>query len=505
MIISEESEKMIFLKKKKKIINLLKTTNEMVGLFLLHKKQVPELVEESCTAVEAIEKMFTEKMPEAKEILQDLSLLHDIFQLVFEKKVKIDPDLIQKIQNLLAVISDKVAKEVPNKLNIAFMPYKVTMWDSLASIYEAACKDPDCVAKVIPIPYYKITADKAIPVYEGKLFPANVSIISYDDYDLNHEEPDIIFIHNAYDQYNTITQVDKRFFTSNLQQYTDMLVYVPYHITSFSKMAPNRPYITYAIPTMINIDKIIVAGQFVKDAAVKYGIPKGKILVLGSPKMDVVRQAIKDRKKIPKKWQEKLTNKYVFALDTNCMDFVNREFYEFAYIEQVFDAARMIPNCAVIWRPHPLTRISIAHYVPQMLSMYDNYITEIKYKSSRYPNIILDDSSDYLSFFKASDAYISATNSLMAAYTLTDQPIIISAGKLGSSILLSDEAFYHFYDPSYPWYKIADNLVKGIDPKKDYRHNLASQIYSYTDGTSGKMIYQEIKREVILKTVGETK
>lgn len=98
MIISRRERKNDFLKKKKKIINLLKTTNEMVGLFLLHKKQVPELVEESCTAVEAIEKMFTEKMPEAKEILRDLSLLHDIFQLVFEKKVKIDPDLIQKFK-----------------------------------------------------------------------------------------------------------------------------------------------------------------------------------------------------------------------------------------------------------------------------------------------------------------------------------------------------------------------------------------------------------------------
>ncbi|MFT8393933.1 MAG: hypothetical protein ABF624_07885, partial [Liquorilactobacillus ghanensis] len=265
------------------------------------------------------------------------------------------------------------------------------------------------------------------------------------------------------------------------------------------------PYITFAIPTIVNIDKIIVGGQFVKDAAIKYGIPEEKVLVLGSPKMDAVRQAIKDKKKIPKEWQKKLINKYVFALDTNCMDFVNNQFYEFAYIEQVFDATRMIPNCAVIWRPHPLTRISIAHYIPQMLSMYDNCITEIKSESSRYPNIILDDSSDYLSFFKASDAYISATNSLMAAYTLTDQPIIISAGKLGNSILLSDEAFYHFYDPNYPWYKIAKNLVNGKDHKKKLRHNLASQIYSYTDGTSGKTIYQEIKKETILKMTGELK
>ncbi|MFT8659385.1 hypothetical protein [Liquorilactobacillus ghanensis] len=499
----KEDKIMIFLKKKRRLLDLLKTTVQMIDL--IKSKNQSEVINNCQEAVKTIADSLEGELAEGETVFNDLQTMYDLLTLIDQQQVDLTSELIFKMKQLLVLIVDKLDKLIPVKLNIAFMPYKVTMWDSLASIYEAAKQDPDCTAKIIPIPYYEIAADKTTSIYEGDLFPNDIPIIPYDEYDLAKEEPDIIFIHNAYDQYNDFTQVNKRFFTSNLKQYTDMLVYVPYHITSFSKMAPNRPYITYAIPTMVNIDKIIVAGQFVKDAAIKYGIPEEKVLVLGSPKMDAVRQAIKDKKKIPKEWQEKLTNKYVFALDTNCMDFVNNQFYEFAYIEQVFDATRMIPNCAVIWRPHPLTRISIAHYIPQMLSMYDNCITEIKSESSRYPNIILDDSSDYLSFFKASDAYISATNSLMAAYTLTDQPIIISAGKLGNSILLSDEAFYHFYDPNYPWYKIAKNLVNGKDHKKKLRHNLASQIYSYTDGTSGKTIYQEIKKETILKMTGELK
>lgn len=457
-------------------------------------------------ALETVDASITGELSETETVFNDLQTMYDLLTLIKQQQIEVTAELLLKMKQLLALIVDKLDAIIPIKLNIAFMPYKVTMWDSLASIYETASNDPDCVAKVIPIPYYEITADKTTPVYEGNLFPNDLPIVSYDDYDLASEEPDIIFIHNAYDQYNDFTQVDRRFFTSNLHRYTDMLVYVPYHITGFGKLQGNAQYITYAIPTMENIDKIVVAGQFVKDAAVKYGIPKEKVLVLGSPKMDAVYQATKNGKRIPDKWKEKLEGKFVFALDTNCMYWVNHQFDGFAYIEQVFDAARMIPNCAVIWRPHPLSRISIAHYAPQMLKQYDQLVVEIKMNSPKYPNVIFDDGPEYLSFLNASDAYVSEANSISALYTSTERPIIFPYDKLADDTLwLPESSFYYFYNSKYPWYKIADNLVKGIDPKKDYRHNLASQIYSYTDGTSGKTIHQEIKREVILKTAGETK
>lgn len=495
---------MIFLNKKRRILNLLKTMMQMIDL--LQNQNQDKTINNCQKALETVDASITGELSETETVFNDLQTMYDLLTLIKQRQIEVTSELLLKTKQLLALIVDKLDAIIPIKLNIAFMPYKVTMWDSLASIYEAASKDPDCVAKVIPIPYYEIAADKTTPVYEGDLFPNDLPIVSYDDYDLAKEKPDIIFIHNAYDQYNTITQVDQRFFTSNLKKYTDMLVYVPYHITGFGKLQGDTQYITYAIPTMENIDKIVVAGQFVKDAAVKYGIPKEKVLVLGSPKMDAVYQATKKGKRIPDKWKEKLEGKFVFALDTNCMYLINHSFDGFAYIEQVFDAARMIPNCAVIWRPHPLTRISIAHYVPQMLKEYDQLVAEIKMNSPKYPNVIFDDGPEYLSFLNASDAYVSEANSISALYTSTERPIIFPYDKLADDTLwLPESSFYYFYNSKYPWYKIADNLVKGIDPKKDYRHNLASQIYSYTDGTSGKTIHQEIKREVILKTAGETK
>ncbi|MFT9274050.1 MAG: hypothetical protein ABF475_05680 [Liquorilactobacillus nagelii] len=485
---------MIFLNKKRQILNLLKTMIQMIDL--LQNQNQAKTISGCQKALETVDASITGELSETETVFNDLQTMYDLLTLIEQRQIEVTSKLLLKMKQLLALIVDKLDTIIPVRLNIAFMPYKVTMWDSLASIYEAASKDPDCVAKVIPIPYYEIAADKTTPVYEGNLFPSDLPIVSYDDYDLEQERPDIIFIHNAYDQYNTITQVDKRFFTSNLKKYTNMLVYVPYHITGFGRLRGNDQYITYTMPTMSNLDKIVVAGQFVKEAAVKYGVPAEKVLVLGSPKMDAVYNSTKNGKKIPEKWKEKLEGKFVFALDTNCMYLINHFFDGLAFIEQVFDAARMIPNCAVIWRPHPLTRISIIHYIPQMLKQYDQLVSGIKMNSPKYPNIVFDDGPEYLSFFNASDAYISEHNSLMALYLATKKPIIINSVKEQDNILLSKDAFYFFNDDEYPWFKIAQNLIIDNDSKKRLRQNLVHQIYVNTQGNSGSEILKTIKSEV---------
>jgi hypothetical protein len=464
---------------------------------LLQNQNQAKTINNCQKALETVDASIMGELSETETVFNDLQTMYDLLTLIKQQQIEVTSELLLKMKQLLVLIVDKLDAIIPIKFNIAFMPYKVTMWDSLASIYEAASKDPDCVAKVIPIPYYEIAADKTTPVYEGNLFPSDLPIVSYDDYDLASEEPDIIFIHNAYDQYNTITQVDQRFFTANLKKYTDMLVYVPYHITGFGRLRGDDQYITYTMPTMPNLDKIVVAGQFVKDAAIKYGVPTEKILVLGSPKMDAVYQATKNGKRIPNKWKKKLKEKFVFALDTNCMYLINHSFDGFALIEQVFDAARMIPNCAIIWRPHPLTRISIIHYIPQMLKQYDQLVSGIKMNSPKYPNIVFDDGPEYLTFFNASDAYISEHNSLMALYLATKKPIIVNSVKEQDSILLPKDAFYFFNDDEYPWFKIAQNLVSDNDPKKKLRQNLVQQIYVNTYGNSGSEILKTIKSEVI--------
>ena len=103
-----------------------------------------------------------------------------------------------QLEEQLEIIRKGIIDEViEDKLKVAIMPYKADMWTSLASIWEAAQSDSECEVKVIPIPYYKIGNPENIEfVYEGERFPKEVEITFYEDYVLETEYPDMIFIHN---------------------------------------------------------------------------------------------------------------------------------------------------------------------------------------------------------------------------------------------------------------------------------------------------------------------
>ena len=56
-----------------------------------------------------------------------------------------------------------------DRLCFVFLPYKVSMWDSMETVWKAADKDPDCDAYVVPIPYFDKDQDGNLTVehYEG--------------------------------------------------------------------------------------------------------------------------------------------------------------------------------------------------------------------------------------------------------------------------------------------------------------------------------------------------
>lgn len=109
--------------------------------------------------------------------------------------------------------------DIKVKLEILFMPYKSSMWDSLESIWREASADPDCDAYVVPIPYYDRNPDHSFGDfhYEGREFPKDVPVIHYENYDLEERRPDIIYIHNPYDGENLVTSVDPRFYSGELK------------------------------------------------------------------------------------------------------------------------------------------------------------------------------------------------------------------------------------------------------------------------------------------------
>ena len=174
-------------------------------------------------------------------------LSYQVHEQLSEKK-EINTNKIYKLlRQKLIRISNSLKNDVRVRFEIAFFPYKVSMWDSLESVYLAAKEDPDCDAYCVPIPYYDLNPDRSFGKmhYEGNVrpdgtpieYPKEIEITDWQEYNFEERRPDVIFIHNPYDNCSLVTSVHPRYYSGNLKQYTETLVYIPYYVTSGGMLA----------------------------------------------------------------------------------------------------------------------------------------------------------------------------------------------------------------------------------------------------------------------------
>ena len=55
--------------------------------------------------------------------------------------------------------------------------------------------------------------------YDGDQFPGYVPIVSYLEYSLSEELPEVAYIHNPYDRSNLVTSVHPAFYSDELKKY----------------------------------------------------------------------------------------------------------------------------------------------------------------------------------------------------------------------------------------------------------------------------------------------
>ncbi len=112
--------------------------------------------------------------------------------------------LSKKIRKQLIQLQNAITYDMPpDKKEVVFLPYKAAMWDSLESVWQAAQEDENCDAYVIPIPYYDKNPDGSFREmhYEADQYPDYVPVTRYDAFDFAAHQPDVIYIHNAYDNW----------------------------------------------------------------------------------------------------------------------------------------------------------------------------------------------------------------------------------------------------------------------------------------------------------------
>lgn len=346
-------------------------------------------------------------------------------------------------KELLTMICNELVNEKEIQRDLVFLPYKASMWDSLESIWEAAYEDKEhCNAYVIPIPYADRKPDGTVDKWhcETKLFPKYVPVLDYRKVNLEKLHPDIIFIHNPYDNYNSLTSVDSQYYTDQLIKCCNKLVYVPYFVAQEFKPGDifKEENIAHFIVSngVLNSDLTVVQSEDIRQVYInvltrytnqtdrKYW--EKRIIGLGSPKFDKIISTTKGDIEIPKEWLKILektdgTLKKVVFYNTGvslALKWKERLLNKMEEDFRIFKENQ--EEITLLWRPHPLMKATMAGMLPELQEQYETIVS--RYKSEGWG--IYDDSADANRAMALSDAYFGDGSSLLKLYAVTGKPIM---------------------------------------------------------------------------------
>lgn len=313
---------------------------------------------------------------------------------------------------------NEIGKKITQKLieihgstdfTIAFLPYKRSMWNSMASVYEE-CKAAGAQVHCMPIPYLRMKD--------------NGKTCDYLDSDKEHfgelaeniedlEHADFIAIHYQYEDHNKVTNMLPKYFTKALKErYGAKIVFLPYGIgmgQGHFSLQPGCRYIDYAfLEDQENAERFI-AGW--KTQGIDF---TGRVFDYGSAKLDATRNL---KKTIPEEWQELIGNRSVTLVCNSLGPFLSdplkrMNLYQH-YITNEIGAGK-----AVIFRPHPLLDTTIKSMIPRMKSNYKG----LKIWAETRDRVIVDDSEYLERAIAAADYLISDPSSVITMWAATGKP-----------------------------------------------------------------------------------
>lgn len=341
-----------------------------------------------------------------------------------------------ELRDALEKIHTSVVEDITVRREVVFLPYNASMWDSLESVWKAADEDPDCDAYVVPIPYFDKYPGGGFKEfhYEGNEYPEYVPITDYHTYDFATRKPDMVFIHNPYDDCNYVTSIHPKFYAENLKKYTDKLVYIPYFILDepdpdkFSEITEEGKEKLQGFciqPGVLQSDVVIVQSEAMKQLYIyiltdHFGehtrpIWEKKILGLGSPKMDKVANTTDADFEVPEEWKKVLYDaegcmKKVILYNTSVGALLKHDEAMLAKMRRVFETFyENREDVALLWRPHPLIKSTIESMRPQLWKEYEKLVKE--YREAGWG--IYDDTKELNRAIELADAYYGDPSSLV--------------------------------------------------------------------------------------------
>lgn len=390
----------------------------------LAQNMLSECQEFAVTLGENIERLEGEEHVTVSFVEEYCETLFHVYQDLTNQPVN-ENKKYKVLRKQLLKVENSVKNDIITRKEVVFFPYKASMWDSLESVYLAAQEDPECDAYCVPIPYYDMNPDHSFGQmhYEGRDYPEEIEVIDWTTYNLEERKPDVIYIHNPYDEWNHVTSVHPRYYSSNLKNYTDTLVYIPYYSTSGGMNEAQS-----LCPAYLYADYIVIQSPKFREYFDK-SIPDKKFLPFGSPKFDRVIRKCQNPPTPPARWLERMQGKKVYFYNTSINGMLANTEVFLEKMKYVFTCFQGRDDACLLWRPHPLLEATFDSMRPQYRPVYD----ALKQVFVDYNLGIYDDTPDVTDSVALSDAYIGdAGSSLTSLFGIAGKPIFILNNKIHS-------------------------------------------------------------------------
>ena len=266
---------------------------------------------------------------------------------------------------------------------IGFLPYKRSMWNSMASVYEE-CIKAGAAAYILPLPYYlmpdkQIVNEQDLFLEEGTLDISMMQKISFDYF----------VIHYPYDGNNKVTSMLPEYYTAELRNY-GKVIFIPYSCTPgiFTRLHSGLANIDYAF---LRSEEECEA--FIAEWA-EHGVDfSGRVFGYGSPKIDAMQKCSCGSATLV----INSLGPYLAA------PFIKIQAYQRAITDEI-DRGRN-----VIFRPHPLLRQTIKSMRPDTEETYNEFVEWCKAQE----NVIYDETEDLEHALEQADYLVSDTSSVL--------------------------------------------------------------------------------------------
>lgn len=378
----------------------------------------------------SIEKKLGEGTQAVANLEQYCEIIFQLYDAISQGNVIPQTDMQGMLEELIGAVITSVT-QLPLKKEIVFMPYRASQWKAIESAWRKAKEDPNNDVKVVPIPYfYKRELGRKLSEmhYDGPDFPEYLNIISYEEYNLQNNHPDEIYIQNPYDGWNYTLTVHPSFFSEDLIKNCEKLIYIPWF--KIDEMNPNdarglksRMHFV-PFPGVVRADEVIVQSEAMRESYIEYlcqwlgedtrPMWEAKIIGTGSPVNDVVEE----KTKLPEEWAGKKVLLYYVSQNAllehrdHILDKVNRTLDTFA--EQA-------EKLQVIWLQDQFLEVNLRPRVPEVLDAYYQIIERANQNSW----VTVTDTTEQELAIKMSDAFYGDGSQIAQLMKQAGKPVML--------------------------------------------------------------------------------